>query len=50
MQAVAQMAQAEGKLDEADKIGMTLKEINPQLLDEISPENVEAQSTDQYKF
>ena len=38
LQAIAQMAQAEGKLDEADKIRVTLKEINPQLLDEISAE------------
>ena len=35
--AVAQMAEAEGKLDEADKIRVTLKEINPQLLEEIAP-------------
>ena len=35
--AIAQMAQAEGKLDEADKIRVTLKEINPQLLEEIAP-------------
>ena len=38
LQAIAQMAQAEGKLDEADKIRVTLKEINPQLLEEIAPE------------
>ena len=37
LQAIAQMAQAEGKLDEADKIRVTLKEINPQLLEEIAP-------------
>ena len=50
LQAIAQMAEAEGKLDEADKIRVTLKEINPQLLEEISPEKLEAQSVDQYKF
>ena len=37
LQAIAQIAQAEGKLDEADKIRVTLKEINPQLLEEIAP-------------
>ena len=45
--AIAQMAQAEGKLDEADKIRVTLKEINPQLLEEISPEKPDVQSVDQ---
>ena len=37
LQAIAQMAQAEGKFEEADKIRVTLKEINPQLLEEIAP-------------
>jgi serine protease Do len=50
LQATAQIAEAEGQLDEADKIRVTLKEINPQLLDEIGPENTETQSVDQYKF
>ena len=50
LQAIAQMAQAEGQLDEADKIRVTLKEINPQLLEEIAPEKLEAQDADQYKF
>ncbi len=50
LQAIAQIAQAEGQLDEADKIRVTLKEINPQLLEEIAPEKLEAQSVDQYKF
>ena len=45
-----QIAQAEGKLDEADKIRVTLKKINPQLLEEITSEKLEAQSVDQYKF
>ena len=44
--AVAQIAEAEGKLDEADKIRVTLKEINPQLLEEIAPEKLEAQGAD----
>ena len=46
LQAIAQMAEAEGKLDEADKIRLTLKEINPQLLEEMLPEKLEAQSLD----
>ena len=50
LQAIAQIAQAEGKLDEADKIRVTLKEINPQLLEEIAPVKLEAQGADQYKF
>jgi hypothetical protein len=50
LQAIAQIAQAEGQLDEADKIRVTLKEINPQLLEEIAPEKLEAQGADQYKF
>jgi serine protease Do len=42
LQAIAGIAQAEGKQGEADKIRMTLKEMNPELL-----EDAEA---DQYKF
>jgi serine protease Do len=42
LQAIAQIAQAEGNQDEADKIRVTLKEMNPQLLEEIE--------ADQYKF
>ena len=42
LQAIAAIAQAEGKQDEADKIRVTLKEINPQLLEETE--------ADQYKF
>ena len=37
LQAIAQIAEAEGQLDEVDKIRVTLKEINPQLLEEIAP-------------
>ena len=37
LQAIAQMAEAEGQLDEADKIRVTLKEINPHLLEENAP-------------
>ncbi len=42
LQAIAAIAQGEGKQDEADKIRVTLKEINPQLLEETE--------ADQYKF
>lgn len=42
LQAIAQIAQAEGKQAEADKIRVTLKEMNPQLLEELE--------ADQYKF
>lgn len=35
LQAVAQIAQAEGKQQEADKIRLTFKEINPELLESL---------------
>jgi serine protease Do len=37
LQAVAQIAQTEGQQMEVDKIRVTLKEINPQLLEELDP-------------
>jgi tetratricopeptide (TPR) repeat protein len=49
LQAIAQIAQAEGKQAEADKIRVTLKDINPQLLDDLDP-SPNAQSVDQYQF
>jgi serine protease Do len=49
LQAIAGIAQAEGKQDEADKIRVTLKDINPQLLEEFGADSG-AQNPDQYKF
>jgi serine protease Do len=49
LQAIVQIAQAEGKQDEVDAIRVTLKDINPQLLEELSP-SADAQNADQYKF
>ena len=37
LQAIALIAQAEGKQAEADKIRVTLKDINPQLLEDLDP-------------
>ena len=50
LQALAYIAQNEGKLEELDKISVTLKQINPQLLEEIDPAKQDAQNADQYKF
>ena len=49
LQALAQIAQIEGKQSEADKIKLTLKEINPQLLEDLDAVS-EVQNADQYKF
>ena len=46
LQAMAQIAQAEGKQAEADKIRVTLQDINPQLLEDLDP-SPDAQGVDQ---
>ena len=50
LQALAFIAQNEGKQDEADKMLVTLKEINPQLVEELDPAKQDIQNADQYKF
>ncbi len=50
LQALALIAQSEGKQAEADKMLITLKEINPQLVDDLDPAKQGAQSAEQYKF
>ena len=46
LQAIAQIAQSEGKQSEADKIRVTLKEINPQLLEDLDPAKQDAQNAE----
>ena len=50
LQALTFIAQNEGRQDEANKMLVTLKEINPQLLEEIDPVKQDGQNADQYKF
>lgn len=46
LQAIARIAQTEGKQSEADKIRVTLKEINPELLEELDPTRQGAQNAE----
>ncbi|HSI25479.1 MAG TPA: hypothetical protein VK952_07635, partial [Methylotenera sp.] len=46
--AIALIAQTEGKQTEADKIRATLKEINPQLLEELDQGKQDAQNAELY--
>ena len=50
LQALAFIAQNEGKQDEADKMLVTLKEINPQLVEDLDPAKQDQQNPEQYRF
>jgi tetratricopeptide (TPR) repeat protein len=50
LQTLALIANNEGKQEDVDKIWITLKEINPQLLEELGPTAQDLQNPDQYRF
>ena len=50
LQALAFIAQNEGKQDEANKMLVVLKEINPQLVEDLDPAKQDQQNPEQYRF
>lgn len=50
LQALAFIAQNDGQQAEADKLLITLKEINPQLIDDLDPAKQDQQNPEQYRF